>query len=207
MHPEGVVPWRGRIGPMPTEGPSTGVYVIALTDAVESTTAALPDAPISVAAAQELIDARPECRLEGSRPSAAQIAARLAGFWFPDEVVLYIGCAPQRSTRPANGELGGRVSEYYRTKLGARSPHSGGWFLKTLTNLDALHVHYGYCRDVFAAEEAMLERFVARVGPGSRAALHDSINVMPFANLEYPKKVYKQHGIEKARAPRTKRAR
>jgi len=42
---------------------------------------------------QELLDARPERRLDRARASAQEIAARLARFWFPDEVVVYIGCA------------------------------------------------------------------------------------------------------------------
>lgn len=50
---------------------------------------------------------------------------RLATFWLPDEVVLYIGLA--------GASVRKRVRQYYRTPLGDKRPHAGGWWLKTLT--------------------------------------------------------------------------
>ena len=89
--------------------------------------------------------------------------ARLAGFWFPDEVVVYIGLAGERATRPRNGELSERVREYYATRLGANGPHAGGWPLKTLDCLDDLHVHYAYCDNVRRAEGDCIGKFVRQV--------------------------------------------
>jgi hypothetical protein len=194
VRPAGVVPWLEPPAP-PAADSATGVYVVALP-------APLPTAPIAADAVQALLDVRPECRLDGKVPTVESIVDRLAQFWFPDEVVLYIGCAPKRARRPSRGEVSNRVGEYYKTRLGARSPHAGGWFLKTLSNLAEVRVNYGYCADVLEAEGEMLGCFAGAVSTTSRAALHDRERVMPFANLEFPKGLGKNHGIDGAKAPR-----
>jgi hypothetical protein len=159
--------------------------------------------PVSTAAVEALLDARPELTLDGSCPDARQLGARLTGFWCPDEVVLYIGRAgPRPHTRIKTSELSDRVAEYCATPLGARSPHAGGWPLKTLTGLDELHTHYAYCADDRTAEEQMLDRFAEQLSDGTRNALLDSTYVMPFANLEDGHRRRKLHGVRGARAPK-----
>lgn len=121
--PAGDVRWGDSPnGPKPG-GFATGVYIVALTDQHDVLTATLATAPISIPAVQGLLDARPECQLREQRPTAKILAARLARFWFPDEVVLYIGRAGPRKRRLPQGEVAKRVSDYYRTALGKRSPH------------------------------------------------------------------------------------
>ncbi len=107
--PRGAVHWGVRI-----PEPRSGVYVVALTNAVELTDAARVRAPISEAALDELLDARPELRLDDEIPDAAALRRRLAAFWLPDEVIVYIGLA--------GTSLQQRVDQYMRTRLGARSP-------------------------------------------------------------------------------------
>ena len=75
--------------------------------------------PISEAAIEELLTVRPELTLDGARPTREQLVRRLAGFWFPDEVVVYIGLAGSRKSRPVQGEVAKRVGEYYDTPLEA----------------------------------------------------------------------------------------
>jgi hypothetical protein len=181
-----------------------GIYVVALTEDPSSLEATLSRAPISGSAVDELLSVRPELTLDGSRPEPQELAARLGTFWFRDEVVLYIGLAGQRRTRPVGGELSKRVREYYETRLGARGPHAGGWPLKTLSCLDELYVHYAYCGDVDRTEAACIARFAEQVSRQARASLRDPVRVMPFANLEFPKGSAKRHGIRGARAPRPK---
>jgi hypothetical protein len=144
---------------------------------------------------------RKELKVDGRCPDAAQLAARVAGFWCPDEVVLYGGRAGPRQNISVS-ELSDRVAEYYTTALGARSPHAGGWPLKTLANLAELHVHYGYCADYKTAETRMLDHFVEQLSDDTREALYDSTFVMPFANLEDGHRRRKPHGIKGARAPK-----
>ena len=197
----GVVPW-GTL-PAPTDGvPTTGIYVVALTADPDAVGGATEAPPIDYAAVAELLDVRPELRMDGTRPTRDQLAARLAEFWFPDEVILYIGLAGQRKATPSGGQLANRVGEYFKTRLGARSPHAGGWPLKTLSCLTDLHVHYGYCGGVAKVEQRALRSFASGVSKATCAGLRDPVRVMPFANFECPKGTRKDHGITGARAPR-----
>jgi hypothetical protein len=188
LHVAGSAPWGS---PIDESGP--GVYVIALGPDLDTTAAAQPEAPLDPGRVQALLDVRPVLRLDGMRPDAALLAERLAAFWLPDEVVLYIGFA---GTSVRN-----RVGAYYRSPLGARRPHSGGWFLKTLANLDRLVVHHAPCADPLEAEHRMLEAFSAAVTPAVAAALHDPELPIPFANREWPQGRRKEHGITGARGP------
>lgn len=184
----GTTPWGT---PIDESGP--GVYVVSLTADPDSTAGALPEAPIDLGRVDALLAARPELRLDGMRPDTTLLARRLASFWLADETILYLGLA---GTSVRN-----RVGAYYRSPLGARRPHSGGWFLKTLTALDGLWVHHAPCADPIAAEDRMLAAFTAGVTPAVAAGLHDPTLPLPFANLEWPKGVRKAHGIEGARGP------
>lgn len=203
--PAGVTRWGEA--PRPPEPPAaaaTGIYVVALTDQLDSTQGRRADAPISAAAVDELRAVRrKELTLDGAlEPVCQALTARLGAFWFPDEVVLYIGLAGPRKRRPVAGELAKRVTEYYGTPLGANGPHAGGWPLKTLSCLKALYVHYAYCGDVNRAEDACIARFAEHVSPSTRMRLHDPVRVMPFANLEFPQGSAKNHGIRGTRAPK-----
>jgi len=180
-----------RWGTAPTSD-RPGVYLIA--------TSADPDepngsvaAPIAASAVANLLDTRPELTLRGVRPDSAQVTAALESMWVPGAVVLYAG--------KAGTSLRSRVSQYYRTKLGARSPHAGGWPLKTLASLGQLHVHTAHCDDK-AAEEAMLAAFMAAVPRDVSARLCDPSLPLPFANLEHRPGHVKSHGFVGARAPR-----
>jgi hypothetical protein len=199
----GVVPWGTRILLSQDGGMGTGVYVVALTDEVDSLEHAVSACPLSEDALEELLAARPELTLDGKRPDRRELAHRLAAFWCADEVVLYVGLAGPRE-RVTISELSDRVAEYYGTPLGARSPHAGGWPLKTLTNLSGLFVHYAYCDDVLIKEGLLLDAFADALADETRAALHDSTHVMPFANLRDARGGRKAHGIKGARAPRRK---
>lgn len=190
---EGCVPWGTEL---PERAP--GVYVIGLVKETEDLSGALGTCPASHEAVGRLLDARPELTLDGVRPAAEELVARIASFWLPDEVILYIGLA--------GSSLATRVRQYYSTPLGARSPHAGGWFLKTLRNLGNLYVHYAACRDPSDAEDKMLGSFCAAVSERSLAILRDQDHPFPFANLEFPRGVRKQHGISGAKEPRWKRS-
>jgi hypothetical protein len=203
--PDGVVQW-GERPPVATSPPTTGIYVVALTGDVDSCAEALETPPISKPAIDDLLAIRPELTLDGARPSRDDVFRRLAAFWFPDEIAVYIGLAGPRRKGPAQGEIAKRVAEYYSTPLGANGPHAGGWPLKTLSCLPDLYVHYAYCGDVRTAEDSCLAQFAAQVSDETLEKLHDPVRVMPFANLEFPRGNAKNHGIRGARAPRAGRA-
>jgi hypothetical protein len=200
----GVVRWGVTIPSSRGGSPDTGVYVVALTDDLDSTDGAVAICPISRNAVQALLDDRPELALDGKRPDVDALIARLTAFWLPDEVVVYIGLAGPRQ-RTKISALSDRVAEYYSTPLGARSPHAGGWPIKTLATLNDLFVHYAYCDEVAKREQLMLEAFAHGVSEDSRSMLHDKLHAMPFANLTSGAG-RKTHGISGARAPRSTKA-
>jgi hypothetical protein len=206
--PVGVVQWGTRPAPPASpSAPTTGIYVVALTNELGDCGGGLERPPISETAIDELLAVRPELTLDRARPTREQLVRRLASFWFPDEVVIYIGLAGPRKNHPVQGEVAKRVGEYYDTPLGANGPHAGGWPLKTLACLDDLYVHYAYCNEVNRAEGDCIRHFADHASEKTRTRLHDPVRVMPFANLEFPKGNPKNHGIRGARAPKVKRGR
>jgi hypothetical protein len=174
--PVGSVRWRE---PLPRD--KSGIYVVSLTSATDSRRGALADCPTSTAAIRAWLELRPELLLDGRHPTPKQLSVRMAGLWLPDEVVLYIGIA--------SGTLGSRVGGYYSTVLGKRSPHAGGRYLKTLSVLDHLHVHYALHpgpKPVLEDLEAeMLRSFIVGASKPTCAALHDAVHPFPFANSEW----------------------
>lgn len=184
----GVVGWG-----VPPRLDQPGAYIVASAEGPDHLVPERP-AELSPESLAQLLDVRPELLLDGRRPTIADLGDRLAQCWLPDEPVLYIGLA-STSVRT-------RVTAYYRTRLGARKPHAGGWFLKTLSDLDDLWVHVAPAADPAGAEDAMLRSFCSEVSGASRARLRDPDRPFPFANLEWPPGVRKRHGITGAREPR-----
>jgi hypothetical protein len=170
-----------------------GVYLVTLDQSSNTASAGLAQAPIDEARVADLLRVRPELRVDGDRPTVKVLAERLAGSWLPEETVLYIGMA--------GTSLANRVSQYYSTRLGARRPHSGGWFLKTLSNLESLTVHYAAAANPAAAERDLMLAFAGGVNEAQRGRLHDSSCAYPFANLIGPTGLRKAHGITGAREP------
>lgn len=186
----GVVTWGSEIA---VDEP--GVYVVALDEDPDTPSGHLPEAPIAGGAIEHLLAVRPEVRVDGRPPTKGELRERLQQFWLPDETILYIGLASQ--------SIRTRVDAYYRTKLGARSPHAGGWFLKTLEPGPARYVHWATTADPAGAEGAMLRAFCDGVSEATRASLRDPERPFPFANLEWPPGTRKRHGITGAKAPRS----
>jgi hypothetical protein len=187
---QGVVGWGTK---PPTS--KSGVYVVSLTQSLDLFGGTFPEAPLAGHVFDRWLEARPELALDGARPTVHRLMDRVRGFWISDEVILYIGLATS---------LSNRLADYYRTPIGSRSPHAGGYFLKLLSNLDQLWVHYAESLDFKAAEGRMLRRFCEHVSSDSRRALLDPIHPFPFANLEWPRGTRKRHGIGGAREPKRK---
>lgn len=172
---------------------STGVYVVALSPSADAMEGTYPDAPLSDVAVDELCAVCPALTLDGAqRPARAELAKRIGSYWLPDETVLYVGLAGQ--------PLRNRVRQYYKTPLGAARPHKGGWWLKTLSVLCDLHVHFAATADFKNAEESMLRAFAANVSDDSRNRLPADEPVMPFANLRDGDWRRRNHGIAGATA-------
>jgi hypothetical protein len=174
----------------------TGVYVIALTGDPDELTAPVPQCPLNPSALEELVRVCPRLSLDGAPTTAAAIGVRIASFWIADEVAVYIGRAGQ--------PIAERVSQYYRTPIGAPRPHKGGWWIKTLSVLPQLWVHWARTLSDVKAEGAMLHHFAYHLSPSARSALPAG-PVMPFANLMDGAHRRKVHGIANATTADTAR--
>lgn len=187
---DGVLQWGTR----PPE-PTPGVYIVSLTDSLDGFDGVLVRAPLAKAVFEDWLQICPGLTLDDDRPTVEQLMDRVGRFWLSDEVILYIGLATSLSTR---------LGQYYTTPIGARRPHSGGYFLKLLSNLQELWVHYARTNDLDTAEDAMLRCFTEAVSEGSKRELFDPGHPFPFANLEWPPGVRKAHGLRGTReAPTT----
>ena len=159
--PDGPVPW-GR--PVPARG--RGVFIVELP-------APLPTAPIELTRVGKWLEHVPRLTMDGARPSSRALASRLASFWLPGEVILYVGAT--------EASIGARVAAMQRTVLGDRRPHSGGHWLHLLTALPSTRIWWAETDAVEEYEDALLGAFAATVGAGAGAGLG-----LPFANLRRP---------------------
>lgn len=180
------VPW----GTKPASD-NHGVYVVSLHGDPDKE-AGLEEAPISEAMVAAWIERVPSLTLNGARPKPIGLMQRLGRYWLHDEAILYIGKATS---------LRKRLGQYYSTPLGDRRPHAGGHWIKTLTNLLSLTVHYAELDRVAnpeAVEKQMLLAFAKAVAGQARAAHPQPDLTIPFANLEIKGVGRRNHGIRNA---------
>lgn len=185
---QGCVRW----GTKPTLD-APGVYVVSMSSSVDD-----PCSPVAFCANREalqtLLLVRPEIAVDGIPATEESLRARLGQMWLSSEPVLYIGLA--------GTSVKTRVNQYYRTPLGARSPHAGGWPIKLLSSLSELWVHYAATNDPGAAEIAMIAAFQKGVPRAVAAVTCDPGHPLPYANLTFPGGRRKAHGISGAKESR-----
>jgi len=154
------------------------IYIVSTSNLLEEP--AVANQPnFNDATIQKWIDRLPNFTIDGVRPTLTTLKNRLAQFWFPNESVLYIG--------QTKSSLSKRIVQYYDTELGAKGPHSGGQWLKTQGNMEALYVYYAPIerdRDPEHVETELLNYF------------HSQAGELPFANLEVHHRRKKQHGLQ-----------
>jgi hypothetical protein len=180
----GQVKWGEKIGRN-----QEGIYIVAITHDPNKIVC-LEDSPISNQKVNEWINAVNTLRLDRERPTSTKLSTRLSEFWLPDETILYIG--------KASRSINKRVNQYYRTRLGQKSPHAGGHWLKILSILNDLNVYWCECSNSNEMEDKLLNNFMKRVSKSTLSILSDPEHPFPFANLEYPKGTRKSHGIKGA---------
>jgi transcription elongation factor GreA len=160
---EGPILW-GR--PVASSGP--GVFIVELP-------APQPKVSIDPAAIRQWLDRAPDLRLDGKRPTVAELQTRLASFWLPDQVILYIGSSPK--------SVGARLSAIYKTPLGERRPHAAGYWLKTLHLLSRTRIWWSPTEEGELWEDALIDSFVKGVGK------------LPYALLVTPSGEQRAHGL------------
>lgn len=166
----------------PFDCSSSGIYIVS--------SCGDPDAEVPTCrprfdgrAIHKWIDRLPHFTLDGMKPDEETLVQRLRTFWLPRENVLYIG--------QTGSSLTERVKAYCTTELGARKPHSGGQWLKTLRNIEELFVYIAPADDAKNKERILLNYFRASAGE------------LPFANLTGPCG-RKSHGLKGQRDPKRK---
>lgn len=180
--PDGKIKWKDIIkSDIPQRN---GIYIIALEDAICS----IESSDIAI---KDWMSLATNILINGQSPSAYDIKERLDEFWYPDEIILYIG-----KTSGATQNLKIRLSQFYRHILGKKSPHRGGHWIKTLSCLNELNVYWGIVEDEdpYEIEQQMIEYFLQRVSEDSRDSLYDRELPIPFANLEFWN-IRKRHGF------------
>lgn len=172
---DGPVPW-GRT--VPATGP--GVFVVELS-------APRTVAPIELTRIGKWLERVETLQLDGSRPTSRALAARIAAFWLPSQVVLYVGAT--------STSIPSRIRALRETPLGDRRPHPGGHWLHVLKGLEHTRIWWAATDAVEEYEDALLGVFSEGVSANERAGLPDTDVVLPFANLRTPTGVRKRTGL------------
>lgn len=182
LHPAGVVPWGRQV---PLDLP--GVYVVTSTPDLNDPVGQIGVYLHDFRAFDALKVGCPSVTIDGAPATNESLAERIGAFWIPETAILYVGLAGTSVRK--------RVDQYYVTRIGQRSPHAGGWWLKTLVDLETLFVHYAAAETPKMAEAQLMKTFAAAVPPSVRRALHDPERIAPFANVEVQTGLRKRHGM------------
>jgi transcription elongation factor GreA len=185
--PDGPVLW-GR----PLTSRKSGVYLVELAQPA-------PTPPLDMNRIGKWLEALPELKLDGARPTSRTLLLRLASLWLPGETVLYIGAT--------TGSVGGRVLALAHHELGARRPHADGQWLHALVGVERTRVWWA---ETDAPEEYLDGLFGAFAdGAAARAALPGGLLearppgaiLVPWANTRRPTGERQAHGLTGAVAP------
>lgn len=169
-----------------------GVYIVSL-HSDRNNGSGLADAPVSSDALERWLVRCPGLTVYGKRVGVDALGLHLARWWLPNTSILYIGKAGGQS-------LSARVDQYYRTPLGNRSPHGGGYWLKTLGILDDVSVHCAEtpenmspddCKDDLLSTFLRLHQIIPHTHP-------EPTLLLPWANLQVdrpPPRRSRDHGL------------
>jgi hypothetical protein len=119
-----------------------------------------------------------------------QVQNYLEQYWKKDENILYIG----ESTSITN-PLEKRIGQFYQHKVGKKGPHSGGYWLKLISNLKDVNIYYAECSNPREIEFKLIMRFVELFNDKSFFEVENFSSYFPFANLKVD--VLKEHKITK----------
>lgn len=171
------VPWDTLINDS-----GQGVYVISTSEDPDKHLGLTSEPLFDDVQIENWINTVPNFTLNGMRPTIENVKIHLRQFWFNDESILYVGKAPYRR----NGDgVSNRVEEYYNTRIGKGGPHSGGQWIKVLSNLNTFTVYYAFCDNPSETEHEMLDCFMKNVSESSLLNCFDQNLPLPFANIKF----------------------
>lgn len=174
--------------PIPTE--DNGVYVISLSEDASKNNGILKSFEINEEVFNKWKLLSPDLNVNGT-VSKNIIEVEINQFWKPNENILYIG----ESSSPTNG-LSKRVNQFYQHEVGWKGPHTGGYWIKLISQLENLFVYYAKCKNPRDTEFKMLMYFIEQTTGKSFYELDELGKHLPFANLKVD--FQKKHNINKA---------
>ena len=152
----------------PVIGGGPGVFIVELP-------APLQTVSIDPTAIREWLARVPDLRLDGKRPTVAELQTRLASYWLPDQAILFIGSS-QKS-------VAARLAGMHKTPLGERRPQAAGYWLKVLRDLSKARIWWAPSTDPELYEDTLVEQFMKTAGS------------LPFAVLSAPSGQRRDHGL------------
>lgn len=194
LQPQGRISWSEMNSWLSRSRDSyPGVYFVSLSKSPDSIYDTIPTAPICKRAVQGWIDRVPELKIDGHSPNSPnEIARRLQEFWLPNENILYIG---------NSGSIKRRIGQLNSHIMGDRNHHLGGHWIRLLSNLDDLYIHYVDASIINESTEDLknflLSEFEAKNSVyinENRRVRHVASCALPFANLRGAG-CWKDHGI------------
>jgi hypothetical protein len=161
---------------IPIEG--NGVNVISLSSDPSKNNGIVPFCEISSEVFESWKTLSPELNVNG-KISKRLIETELNRYWKPKENILYIGESTSK-----NNQLKGRVNQFYQHQVGWEGPHIGGYWIKSLSQLEDLFVYYAVCENPRDTEFKMLMHFIEQATDKSFYELEELGKHLPFANLK-----------------------
>jgi transcription elongation factor GreA len=152
----------------PVPGSAPGVFIVELP-------APQPKVSIDPNSIREWLSRAPGLRLDGKRPTVAELQSRLASFWLPSQGIVFIGSS-QKS-------VGARLAGMYKTPLGERRPQPTGYWLKTLHDINKARIWWAPASDPELYEDTLLEAFIKTAG------------ALPYGVLVRPGGQGRDHGL------------
>ena len=169
----------------------SGVYVISLTDDINKDSCKYPF-EIDNEVFNNWINKATNLTIDGRKVTRKeQVQDYLKQFWKPNEHILYIGQTSSKSK-----SIQKRVGEYYSHKVGNSGSHSGGYWLKLLSNLNDCNVYFAKCKNPKNTEFKMIMYFAEMYSGKSFYEMDNIALNLPFANLKVD--VEKEHNIKKS---------
>lgn len=173
----------------PVSTKKEGVYIVSLsTNPKVNVTVKYPVFNIDLL--KKWIEDRGYFILDGIKCYAEDVGLitnRLSKFWLPDENIIYIGKA---------SNLHVRIGAFYRHKIGKKSPHAGGHWIKILQNIEELILYYIECDNCIDVEKRMFTIFGEQISEESQKLLFDKNILLPFANIKNEFGKNKNYGID-----------
>jgi transcription elongation factor GreA len=173
--PDGPVVWGQAV---PSRSP--GIFLVEIPARTDT-------APVDIVAVRDWLERVPGLRLDGERPTASDLVARLDTFWLPQQTVLYVG----RTSK----SLAARVASLLHTPLGDRKPHPGGHWLWTLRDLPRVRIWWAETDAPEEYEDGLAAAIAADVEAPVAAVLAEYGPVLPWANMASATGEVKRTGI------------